>query len=135
MLRVPGLQITSGPINPEWRSLSWKHRVLFVEPLFYLRVQREKDHPNLVHSGVVRPSFAVKLAVRGSLSLGYSPVISPHLSRGQRLSWDSRRSRGTVGLGNSCPLVAIVDSMKMEGVRPGCVVLKNDLKRAGNIGD
>lgn len=101
-------------------------------PLLHLQ-KEEEGHPNLVHGGVVSPSFAVKFAVCGALSLGYPPVISPHLSGGQRLSGDSRRGRRGVVLGGSCPLVAVVDTMKMEGVWPGCLVLKDDLKQAGKI--
>lgn len=133
VLSVPGLQITRGPIKPELRSLSWKHRFNFlISSLLCTQQKKVMTIQNLVHSGVVSPSFAVKFVVCGSLSLGYPPRISPHLSRGQRLSWNSRKGRRG-GLAISHHLVAVVDSMKMEGVWPGCPVPKDDLKHTEKL--
>ncbi len=55
-------------------------------------------YTDLVHSGVVSPSLAVKFGVGWSLCPTYSPVIRPRLPRGQGLSRDPGWSRGGMGL-------------------------------------
>lgn len=87
-----------------------------------------KTYTDLVHSGVVSPSLAGKLSVSWSLCPSYSPVIRPCLPRSQGLSWDPGWSRGGMGLGKAGPLTAVIDSLKVKGVRPGCLVLKDHLE-------
>lgn len=87
-----------------------------------------KESSDLVHSGVVSPRLAVKFIVGGSLLPGYLPVIGPCLPRGHRLSWDPGGSRGGRALAHAGPLAAVIDPLKVKGVRPGCLVLKDHLQ-------
>lgn len=86
-----------------------------------------KSFADLVHSGVVGPSLAVKFRVSRSLFLGYSPVISSGFTRRNRLSWHPGRSRGGACLGSASPLASVIDSVKVKGERSGCAVLKGHL--------
>lgn len=86
-----------------------------------------KTYTDLVHSGVVRSSLAVKFGIGWSLCPSYFPVICPRLPRSQGLSWDPEWSRGGMGLAKAGPLIAVIDSLKVKGVRPGCLVLKDHL--------
>lgn len=83
---------------------------------------------DLIHGGEVSPGLAVKFMVRGPLFPGYSPVIRPHLPRGHRLPRDPGWGRGSMGLHYAGPLAAIVDSLKVKRVRPGCLVFKDHLE-------
>lgn len=85
-------------------------------------------HTHLVHCGVVRPGLAVKFIVSRSLFLIYFPVIGPHLSRGYGFSWWPGWSRGGLGLDETSRLAAVIDSLEVEGVRSGCLVLKDHLE-------
>lgn len=85
-------------------------------------------YTDLVHSGVVSPRLTGKFFIGWSLCPGYSPVICLSLSRSHRLTWDPRWSREGMGLGNTS-LAEVIDSMKVKGVRPRCLVLKDHLKK------
>ena len=87
-----------------------------------------KTRTDLVHSGVVSPSLAIKFSVGWSLCPGYFPGIGPRLPRSHRLSWDPRWSRGGIALGYASPLAAVIDSLKVKGVGPGCLVFKDYLE-------
>lgn len=86
-----------------------------------------KTYADLVHSGVVSPSLAVKFRVSWSLFRGYSPVISSGFTRRNGVSRHPRRSRGGTRLGNAAPLASVIDSMQVKGERSECVVLKGHL--------
>lgn len=90
-------------------------------------------HTDLVNSGVVSPCLTGKFIIGWSLCPGYSPVICPSLSGIHRLSWDPRWSREGMALGNTS-LAAVIDSMKVKGVRPRCLVLKDHLKKIWSYG-
>lgn len=93
-----------------------------------ITVLLEMTSTDLVHSRIISPSLAGKFSVCWSLFPGHPPGICSCLIRSHRLSWDPRWSRGITGWGSAGPLPAVVHSLEVEGVRPGCLVFKDHLE-------